>query len=96
MEETDEIRQWMTKYPQKFRIIPYQSVGNEHGVLEGIVVERMMIQQEEGEVVKKEAVVALYKGKLSRGRDIPDDIEPQADIGMKDVFYARAPKGNMS
>ena len=66
MEETDEIRQWMTKYPQKFRIIPYQSVGNEHGVLEGIVVERMMIQQEEGEVVKKEAVVALYKGKLSR------------------------------
>jgi len=49
-----------------FSSSPYQSVGNEHGVLEGIVVERMMIQQEEGEVVKKEAVVALYKGKLSR------------------------------
>lgn len=66
MEETDEIRQWMTKYPQKYRIIPYQSVGNEHGILEGIVVERMMIQKEDGEVVKKEAVVALYKGRLSR------------------------------
>ncbi len=66
MEETAEIRQWMTKYPQKYRVIPYRSVGNEHGILEGIVVERMMIQREEGEIVKREAVVALYKGKLSR------------------------------
>lgn len=66
MEETDEIRQWMTKYPHKYRVIPYRSVGNEHGILEGIVVERMMIQKEEGEIVKREAVVALYKGKLSR------------------------------
>ncbi|MDE7321500.1 MAG: sigma-E processing peptidase SpoIIGA [Lachnospiraceae bacterium] len=66
MEETDEIRQWLAKYPQKYRIIPYQSVGNEHGILEGIVVDRMMIQKEEGQVVKKETIVALYKGKLSK------------------------------
>lgn len=66
VEETEITKGWMQKYPQKYKIIPYQSVGKEHGVLEGIVVDELIIQKEKEQIVKKGAVVALYKGKLSK------------------------------
>lgn len=65
VEETDITRKWVEMYPQKYKVIPYQSVGREHGVLEGIVVDELIIQKEREQVVKKGAVIALYKGKLS-------------------------------
>ncbi|MDE7203459.1 MAG: sigma-E processing peptidase SpoIIGA [Lachnospiraceae bacterium] len=65
-EETDLTKRWLERYPQKYKIIPYQSVGKVHGVLEGIVVDELVIQKEREQVVKKGAVVALYKGKLSK------------------------------
>lgn len=65
IEETEIVKQWIIKYPQKYKMIPYRSVGNEHGVLEGIVVDELVIQKEEEQVVKREAIVALYNGKLS-------------------------------
>lgn len=66
VEETDITRRWLEMYPQKYKIIPYQSVGRAHGILEGIVVDELMIQKEREQVVKKGAVIALYKGKLSK------------------------------
>ncbi|MDE6365736.1 MAG: sigma-E processing peptidase SpoIIGA, partial [Lachnospiraceae bacterium] len=41
-------------------------VGKEHGLLEGIVVDELIIQKEREQVVKKGAVIAFYKGKLSK------------------------------
>lgn len=69
VEETDLMKGWLDKYPQKYKIIPYQSVGKEHGILEGIVVDELVIQKEQEQVVKKGAVVAFYKGKLSKDGD---------------------------
>lgn len=66
VEETDLTKEWLARYPQKYKIIPYQSVGKAHGVLEGIVVDELVIQKEREQVVKRGAVVALYKGKLSK------------------------------
>ena len=66
IEETEATRKWLEKYPHKYKIIPYQSVGKEHGLLEGIVVDELIIQKEKEQVVKKGAVVALYRGKLSK------------------------------
>ena len=66
IEETERMKQWLEKYPQKYKVIPYQSIGNEHGILEGMTVDELMIQKEEEQVVKKETVIALYKGKLSK------------------------------
>lgn len=66
VEETDLTKKWLERYPQKYKIIPYQSVGKAHGVLEGIVVDELVIQKEREQVVKRGAVVALYKGKLSK------------------------------
>lgn len=42
-------------------VIPYQSVGESHGVLYGIRVESMII----GEQILKNPIIAIYKGKLS-------------------------------
>lgn len=69
VEETDLMKGWLDKYPQKYKIIPYQSVGKEHGILEGIVVDELVIQKEQEQVVKKGAVVAFYRGKLSKDGD---------------------------
>lgn len=69
VEETDTMKRWLEQYPQKYKIIPYRSVGEEHGVLEGIVVDELVIQKEEEQVVKRGAVVAFYKGKLSKNGD---------------------------
>lgn len=69
VEETALMKGWLEKYPQKYKIIPYQSVGREHGVLVGIVVDELVIKKEQEQVVKKGAVVAFYKGKLSKNGD---------------------------
>lgn len=66
VEETEITKKWLEEYPQKYKIIPYQSVGKEHGVLEGIVVDELIIQKEKEQVVQRGAVVALYRGKLSK------------------------------
>jgi stage II sporulation protein GA (sporulation sigma-E factor processing peptidase) len=42
-------------------VIPYQSVGESHGVLYGIRVERLII----GEQILENPIIAIYKGKLS-------------------------------
>lgn len=69
MEDTGEIRKWMKKYPQKYRVIPYRSVGNEHGILEGIVVDELLIQRDEEQVIQRGTIVAVYEGKLSKNGD---------------------------
>lgn len=69
VEETDIMKRWLEQYPQKYKIIPYQSVGKAHGILEGIVVDELVIQKEQEQVVKRGAVVAFYKGKLSKDGD---------------------------
>lgn len=66
IEESEAVRQWIAKYPQKYKAIPYQSIGNEHGILEGIVVDELRIWAGEEQVIKKETIVALYQGKLSK------------------------------
>ena len=66
VEETDTLRQWMIKYPQKYKVIPYHSIGNEHGILEGIVLDELMIQKKKEKKVEKDTIIALYAGKLSK------------------------------
>ncbi|MDE6917805.1 MAG: sigma-E processing peptidase SpoIIGA [Lachnospiraceae bacterium] len=66
VEETEQVKGWLDRYPQKYKIIPYQSVGREHGILEGLVVDQLTIQREKEQVVERGAVIALYRGKLSK------------------------------
>lgn len=66
LEETDTLKEWIAKSPQKYRVIPYRSIGNEHGVLEGMYVDELIIQKDNEQLVRKDAVIAVYKGRLSR------------------------------
>lgn len=65
VEENDDILCWLHTKPQKYRIIPFRSIGKENGILEGTQVEELIICSKEGQKVEKDAVIALYKGRLS-------------------------------
>lgn len=65
IEENEDILSWLHTKPQKYRIIPFRSIGKENGILEGTEVEELIICSKEGQKVEKDAVIALYKGRLS-------------------------------
>jgi len=66
LEETAALKEWLAQSPQKYKVIPYQSIGNEHGVLEGMYVDELIIQINDEQLIKKDAIIALYKGRLSK------------------------------
>ena len=49
----------------KIFIIPFKSVGQNNGVLYGIQVEKLIIKHEKFEKDIKDAIIAIYNGKLS-------------------------------
>lgn len=65
IEKSSILEDWMKNTPEKFKIIPYKSVGEENGILEGMVIDQLIIQYDDKKVVEDKAVIALYDGKLS-------------------------------
>lgn len=53
---------------EKFKIIPFHSIGKEHGTLEGMEIEELIIWQDDRKIVQKKAIIAFYEGKLSNDR----------------------------
>ncbi len=66
VEESQIIRAWINKYPQKYKVIPYRSIGKENGILEGTIVDEIVIRENNREIIKKSAIIAIYKGSLSK------------------------------
>jgi sigma-E processing peptidase SpoIIGA len=66
IEKTPILDKWMENTPEKYKAIPYKSVGNDMGILEGMVVDQLVILQDNRQVVKDKAVIAMYDGKLSK------------------------------
>lgn len=61
------MRKWMK--PEKFKMIPYHSIGKERGLLEGYEIDAMVVQGVGGEKQFEHVVIAVFKGKVSgRGR----------------------------
>lgn len=54
-----------SKRPEKYRIIPFHSIGKENGILEGYEVERVQIEYETQRKELTNVPVAVFKGKLS-------------------------------
>lgn len=51
--------------PEKLKMIPYHSIGTEHGMMKGYEIERMKIGKGEEERVVQKVILAVYEGKLS-------------------------------
>jgi hypothetical protein len=66
IEKSAILSDWMKNTPEKFKIIPYKSIGEENGILEGMVIDKLIIQNDDKKVVEDKAVIALYDGKLSK------------------------------
>lgn len=66
LEETAALREWIAQSPQRYKVIPYKSIGNEHGILEGMYVDELIIQKDNEQLVRKDAIIAVYKGSLSK------------------------------
>lgn len=55
--------------PQDFCVIPYHSVGKEKGVLEGMTIKAMSIEDGEELILVKRPVLALYEGAFTGGHE---------------------------
>lgn len=57
---------WQTKKPEERKTIPFHSIGTKHGILQGMVVEELVIWKEDRKITWKKAIVAIYDGSLSQ------------------------------
>lgn len=53
--------------PERFRLIPYHSIGKEHGLMQAAEAERMYIQKEGREMTVEKPMLAVCRQKLSSG-----------------------------
>lgn len=54
------------EYRAKFRMIPFSSIGKQNGMLLGFKVDRVKIITDIEEVVRKDAIVCIHNGKISK------------------------------
>ena len=56
----------LLKKPEKYKIIPFRSIGEEHGILKGMEVDEVIIEKEGARIVLHQQVIAFYDGRLSQ------------------------------
>lgn len=54
--------------PEHYKIIPFHSIGQEHGVLNGMEIDELIIWADDRKIVQKQAIIALYEGSLSKDK----------------------------
>ncbi|MBO5292700.1 MAG: sigma-E processing peptidase SpoIIGA [Lachnospiraceae bacterium] len=52
-------------HPERFRVVPFHSVGKEHGLLKGFLVEEIIVHKPEGEEGKKNVFLAEAPAQVS-------------------------------
>lgn len=57
---------WKLRKPEKCKVIPFYSVGKEHGMLHGMEVESVAIDDGEQYITIQRPIVAVYEGLLSQ------------------------------
>jgi hypothetical protein len=66
IESNPIIQNWMDNTPEKYRAIPYKSIGNDYGMLDAMVIDQLVILQDNTKAVKDKPIIAIYNGKLSK------------------------------
>lgn len=52
-------------WQERFRVLPFNAVGTERGLLVGFRPDRVVVRQKEGEITRTNVVIAFYTGCLS-------------------------------
>lgn len=63
--------------PQKFRIIPYHSVGKEKGILSGYEMERLIIDTDEKKVIIEKPMIGISEVPVSGGGSYQMILQPE-------------------
>lgn len=65
--ESDEYRKiTQNQKPENYKVIPYHTIGEEHGVLEAMKVDKITIFRNDERISLKDVIIACYEGKLSK------------------------------
>ncbi len=54
--------------PERYKVIPFHSIGQEHGMLKGMEIDELIIWAGDRKIVQKQAIIALYEGSLSKDK----------------------------
>lgn len=65
------------KREEKYKIIPFHSIGKENGILEGYEIEKVQIEEKTGSRDLENVIVAVFKGNLSAKGDYQMILPPQ-------------------
>ncbi|MDE5910305.1 MAG: sigma-E processing peptidase SpoIIGA [Lachnospiraceae bacterium] len=72
------LRRWMK--PEKYKIIPYHSIGKDSGMLEGYEIDTMEISTSTGKKQFDKVIIAVFKGKVSRKGSYQMILPPELSI----------------
>ncbi len=65
------------RQPEKYKIIPFHSIGKENGILEGYEVDRIQVEETTGCRELHHVIIAVFKGKISAKGDYQMILPPQ-------------------
>lgn len=77
-DEWKNLRRWMK--PEKYKIIPYHSIGMDSGMLEGYEIDTMEINGSMGRKQFDKVIIAVFKGKVSRKGSYQMILPPELSI----------------
>lgn len=77
-DEWKQLKRWMK--PDKYKIIPYHSIGRENGILEGYEIDAVEVQGEAGEKRFDKVIIAVFKGKISQKGSYQMILPPELSI----------------
>lgn len=77
-DEWKNLRMWMK--PEKFKIIPYHSIGRANGMMEGYEVDAMEVKGDAGEKQFEKVIIAIFKGKMSEKGGYQMILPPELSI----------------
>ncbi|WP_160560497.1 sigma-E processing peptidase SpoIIGA [Parablautia muri] len=76
--EWENLKLWMK--PEKYKIIPYHSIGKNSGLLEGYEIDIMNVQGSMGEKQYEKVIVAVFQGKISQKGSYQMVLPPELSI----------------
>lgn len=74
----ENLKGWMK--PEKFKLIPYHSIGRENGMLEGYEIDLMEVKGKTGEKQFDKVIVAVFRGKISQKGGYQMILPPELSI----------------